>query len=76
LDGHTPLSRLFHVGPLIRIRSGALGRVLDGTVTEICTIYVHLDTGEGVLALPNSQVLAAAVGLLPAEVPSQPGWPA
>jgi small-conductance mechanosensitive channel len=36
--------------------------VLDGTVTEIGITYVHLDTGAGVLALPNSQVLAAAVG--------------
>jgi small-conductance mechanosensitive channel len=70
------LSRPFHVGQLIRIRSGALGGVLDGTVTEIGITYVHLDTGEGVLALPNSQVLAAAVGPLPATVPDRPGWPA
>jgi len=70
------LSRPFHVGQLIRIRSGALGGVLDGTVTEIGITYVHLDTGEGVLALPNAQVLAAAVGPLPAEIPGRPGWPA
>jgi len=70
------LSRPFHVGQLIRIRSGALGVVLDGTVTEIGITYVHLDTGEGVLALPNAQVLAAAVGPLPAEIPGRPGWPA
>jgi Mechanosensitive ion channel, beta-domain len=67
------LSRPFHVGQLIRVRSGALGGVLDGTVTEIGITYVHLDTGEGVLALPNSQVLGAAVGPLPAEVPGRPG---
>jgi hypothetical protein len=46
------------------------------TVGLLGITYVHLDTGEGVLALPNSQVLAAAVGPLPAEVPSRPGWPA
>ena len=34
------------------IHSGALG----GAVTEIGITYVHLDTGERVLALPNSQV--------------------
>ena len=61
------LSRPFHVGQRIRVRSGALGGQLDGTVTEIGITYVRLDTGEGVLALPNSQVLAAAVGPLPAE---------
>ena len=70
------LSRPFHVGQLIRVRSGALGGVLDGTVIEIGITYVHLDTGEGVLALPNAQVLAAAVGPLPAEVPGRPGYPA
>jgi small-conductance mechanosensitive channel len=67
------LSRPFHVGQLIRVRSGALGGVLDGTVTEIGLTYVHLDTGEGVLALPNAQVLAAAVGPLPAEIPGRLG---
>jgi small-conductance mechanosensitive channel len=41
------LSRPFHVGQLIRVRSGALGGVLDGTVTEIGLTYVQLDTGEG-----------------------------
>jgi lipoprotein signal peptidase len=64
------------IGQLIRICSGALGGVLDRTVTEIGITYVHLDTGEGVLALPNAQVLAAAVGPLPAEIPGRPGWPA
>jgi small-conductance mechanosensitive channel len=64
------LSRPFHVGQRIRIRSGALGGVLDGIVTEIGITYVRLNTGEGVLSLPNSQVLAAGVG------PSRPSFPA
>jgi Mechanosensitive ion channel, beta-domain len=67
------LSRPFHVGRLIRVRPDALGGVLDGTVTEIGITYVHLDTSQGVLALPNAQVLAAAVGPLPGEIPDQPG---
>lgn len=56
------LSRPFSVGQRIRVRSGALGGQMDGIVTEVGITYVHLDTGGGVLALPNSQVLAAAAG--------------
>ena len=67
------LSRPFSVGQRIRVRSGAMGGQMDGTVTEIGITYVRLDTGEGVLALPNSQVLAAAVGPLPGEPPVLPG---
>jgi small-conductance mechanosensitive channel len=59
------LSRPFNVGERIRVRSGAMGGVMEGMVTEIGITYVRLDTGEGVLALPNSQMLAAAVGPLP-----------
>jgi small-conductance mechanosensitive channel len=66
------LSRPFSVGQRIRVRSGAMGGQMDGTVTEIGITYVRLDTGEGVLALPNSQVLAAAVGPLPGEPPDRP----
>jgi len=36
-------------------------RQLEGTVTEIGITYLQLDTGSGVLSLPNSQILAAAV---------------
>jgi small-conductance mechanosensitive channel len=55
------LSRPFSVGDPVLIRSGALGGQLEGTVTEIGITYVLLDTGSGVMHLPNSQVLAAAV---------------
>jgi len=67
------MSRPFNVGERIRVRSGAMGGVMEGTVTEIGLTYVRLDTGDGVLALPNSQVLAAAVGPLPAASPERPG---
>jgi small-conductance mechanosensitive channel len=63
------LSRPFNVGERIRVRSGAMGGIFEGTVTEIGLTYVRLDTGEGILALPNSQVLAAAVGPVPASEP-------
>ena len=70
------LSRPFNVGERIRVRSGAMGGIFDGLVTEIGITYVRLDTGDGVLALPNSQMLAAAVGPLPpAPVPTAPAYP-
>jgi small-conductance mechanosensitive channel len=59
------LSRPFSVGEAILLRSGALGGQLEGTVTEIGITYVRLDTDTGVMSLPNSQVLAAAVSRLP-----------
>ena len=43
------------------IKSGALGGELRGNVAEIGITYVRLDTPDGPLHLPNSQVLAAAV---------------
>jgi small-conductance mechanosensitive channel len=55
------LSRPFSVGDPILLRSGALGGQFEGTVTEIGITYMRLDTGTGVMSLPNAQVLAAAV---------------
>ena len=72
------LARPFRVGDQIGIRSGALGGLIEGFVTEISITYVMLDTGNGAVHVPNSQVLAAAVG--PAgSVAAPPGatpWPA
>lgn len=56
------LSRPFAVGDSILIRSGSLGGPIEGTVTEIGISYVRIDTGDTVLNLPNSQMLAAGVG--------------
>lgn len=56
------LSRPFTVGDYIRLKSGALGGVTEGLVTEIGITYLRMDTEDGSLNLPNSQVLAAAVG--------------
>ena len=54
------LSRPFGVGDLIRLRSGALGGQIEGMVTEIGITYLRLETPDGVLHVPNAQVLAAA----------------
>jgi len=64
------LSRPFNVGDFIRLKSGALGGVTDGLVAEIGITYLRLDTEDGTLHLPNSQVLAAAVGPI---APPRPG---
>ena len=67
------LSRPFQVGDLILLRSGALSGQLEGTVTEIGITYLRLDTGNGLVLLPNSQVLAAAVShQAPAPRPGAP----
>jgi small-conductance mechanosensitive channel len=69
------LSRPFNVGETIQLRSGAMGGLIDGVVTEIGITYVRLDTADGPMSLPNSQVLAAAVSRRsrPGGTPSRPG---
>ena len=56
----------FRVGDQVRIRSGALAGTIEGTVTEFSITYVRLETADGLIFLPNSQVLAAAVSPVPA----------
>jgi hypothetical protein len=69
-------ARPFRVGDRIGIRSGALSGLLEGTVTEISLTYVLLETVNGPVHVPNSQVLAAAVGPAGAvPAPSAPGTP-
>ena len=58
------LARPFKVGDSIRLRAGALSGEIGGTVSEIGITYVRLATPEGVLSVPNSQVLNAVVGPL------------
>ena len=71
------LSRPFRVGDSIQLRAGALGGQLQGVVTEIGITYIRLDTGNTVMSVPNSQVLAAAVGPIPrhADKPAPPPVP-
>lgn len=51
----------------VRVRSGALGGTLDGTVTTVGLLYTTMSTEEGVVNIPNAALLAAAVGPLPPE---------
>lgn len=55
-------ARPFSVGDRVWIRSGALSGTLEGTIAEIGISYVRLESTDGLLSLPNSQVLAAVVG--------------
>ncbi len=65
------MARPFRVGDQIGIRSGALSGLLEGMVSEISITYVRLETPNGPVHIPNSQVLAAAVG--PAGAVPPPG---
>jgi small-conductance mechanosensitive channel len=56
------MSRPFVVGDEIRVRSGALGGQFHGMVAGMGLTYVTLMTDDGELHVPNSGVLAAAVG--------------
>jgi small-conductance mechanosensitive channel len=55
-------ARPFTVGNYIRVRSGALGGEFDGTVLSLSLTYVTIATPQGVLKVPNSSVMASAVG--------------
>jgi small-conductance mechanosensitive channel len=61
------IARPFRVGDTIRLRAGALGGTLDGLVTDIGITYVRLNTDGSAMSVPNSQVLNAVVGPVPAE---------
>jgi len=67
------LSRPFNVGESIQLRSGAMGGLIEGTVTEIGITYLRLDATDGPMSLPNSQVLAAAVSRPSKESSTQRG---
>jgi small-conductance mechanosensitive channel len=58
-------ARPFHVGDAIRLRAGALGGTLDGTVVDIGITYVRVESDGSVMAVPNAQVLNAVVGPIP-----------
>ncbi|HUJ07782.1 MAG TPA: mechanosensitive ion channel family protein [Streptosporangiaceae bacterium] len=65
----------FKVGDQVRIKAGALGGAIDGTVTEFSITYVKMATDEGLVYLPNSEVLAAAVTPLRTAPPAEPAPP-
>jgi small-conductance mechanosensitive channel len=65
-------ARPFRVGDHVRFRAGALSGQVDGIITDISLTYVRLETEEGRVLIPNSQALAAAVLLVPAQPAEEP----
>ena len=80
------LSRPFSVGEAIQLRSGAMGGLIEGTVTEIGITYLRLDSADGPhvtaeltgargLRGPIPQALATGQpGADGASAPPAPGW--
>jgi hypothetical protein len=67
------LARPFSVGDQVRLRAGALGGEIQGTVTDIGISYTRVDSTEGLLSVPNALALTAVVGPLHADGPPDPG---
>ncbi len=65
-------ARPFKVGDRVQIRSGALAGTIEGVVSEFSITYVRLETQDGRVLVPNSQVLAAAVTPVHYQDPSPP----
>jgi small-conductance mechanosensitive channel len=72
------MARPFHHGDHIRVRSGALGGEFDGVVRAMNLTYVLIRTDQGLLHVPNSSMLAAAIGpwKKPPPTPPTPPTPA
>ena len=66
------LSHPFGVGDAVSFRSGAFSGEIEGIVTEIGISYVRIETADGMIQLPNSQVLASAVGPAHQDAPTGP----
>jgi small conductance mechanosensitive channel len=54
-------ARPFRVGETVRLHAGALGGVLEGTVSSQGLLYTTIVKGEDALMVPNGAVLNAAV---------------
>src|SRR3954462_3219934 len=51
----------FRVGERVQFRAGALGGVLEGTVTQLGLLYTTLLEGDDTILVPNNAVVAAAI---------------
>ena len=64
-------TRPYVPGERIRVKAGALGGELLGTVTSVGLVYTTLATAEGPLNIPNGALLGAGVGPAPEPTPQE-----
>jgi small-conductance mechanosensitive channel len=62
-------ARPFVPGQRVKVRTGALGGPFEGVILGSGLVYTTIETDEGVVAMPNSGVLASAIG--PAAEPEE-----
>jgi small-conductance mechanosensitive channel len=67
-------ARPYVPGQRVKIRSGAMGGPFDGVILGAGLMYTVIDTDEGVISMPNSGLLAAAIG--PSDGPAEVAEPA
>jgi len=68
-------ARPYIPGQRVRIRSGALGGPFEGVIIGSGLMYTTIETPEGLVSLPNSGLLAAAIGPAPTPEPADQGRP-
>ncbi|AGL18201.1 small-conductance mechanosensitive channel-like protein [Actinoplanes sp. N902-109] len=66
------LSRPYLPGQRIRVMSGAINGPLTGVIVSAGLLYTVLDTEDGPLNIPNSALMAAAIGPAPEEPAEEP----
>jgi len=62
-------ARPYVPGQRVKVRSGAMGGPFDGVILGAGLMYTVIDTEEGLISMPNSGLLAAAIG--PSEEPGE-----
>ncbi|MDQ1743539.1 MAG: hypothetical protein QOE23_1878 [Pseudonocardiales bacterium] len=67
-------ARPYVPGQRVKIRSGAMGGPFDGVILGAGLMYTTIDTDEGPVSMPNSGLLAAAIG--PSDGPADEQEPA
>ena len=58
-------ARPYVPGQRVKVRTGAMGGPFEGVILSAGLIYTTIDTDEGVISMPNSGLLAAAIGPSP-----------
>lgn len=61
------LARPFVLDERVRVRAGSLGGVFEGVVRGMSLTYVTIETGDGIVNVPNSVMLAVGVGPVPGD---------